>query len=84
MNVAPASTQKDATVLTEQERCVAKTIKKLSKGPIKMKKLDAINIRIASKPIMELLKEEGLIYQGEDGELHVREQKNIPTQTAKS
>lgn len=84
MNVVRANTQKDATVLTEQERCVAKTIKKLSKGPIKMKKLDAINIRIASKPIMELLKEEGLIYQGEDGELHVREQKNIPTQTAKS
>lgn len=85
MNVAPASTQKDATVLTEQEGCVARIIRNTNrKGPIKMKKLDAINIRIASKPIMELLKEEGLIYQGEDGELHVREQKNIPTQTAKS
>lgn len=44
-----------------------------------MKQLDAINMKIASKPIMEWLKEKGLIYQGEDGELHVIEHKNSTT-----
>ena len=42
-----------------------------------MKKLDAINMRIASKPI--ILKEKGLIYQGEDGEIHLIEHKNSTT-----
>lgn len=32
MNAAPVNIQKDATELTEQERCAVKTIKKLSKG----------------------------------------------------
>ena len=43
-----------------------------------MKQLDAINMRIASKPIIDALKEKGLVYQGEDGELHVTEHKKAP------
>lgn len=83
MNVAPANTQKDATVLTEQERCVVKTTRTINrKGTIVMKQLDAINMRIASKPIIEALKEKGLIYHGEDGELHVIEHKNSTTNGA--
>lgn len=49
-----------------------------------MEKLDAINMRIASMPIIDALKEKGLIYQGEDGELHVFERKNIPTPPTKA
>lgn len=82
MNVVRANTQSAVTVLTEQELCAVKTIKKLIKGTIKMKQLDAINMRIASKPIMEWLKEEDLIYQGEDCELHVIEHKNSTTNGA--
>lgn len=47
-----------------------------------MKQLDAINMRIASKPIIEALKEQGLIYQGEDGELHVTEHEKSTTNGA--
>ena len=83
MNVAHVNIPNDATVLTELGRCVAritKTIKR--KEIIEMKQLDAINMRIASKPIIEDLKEKGLIYQGEDGELHVIEHKNSTTNGA--
>lgn len=80
MNAAPANIPSAATVLTELEGCVAGIIKNINrKGIIVMKQLDAINMRIASMPIIEALKEEGLIYQGEDGELHVIEQKNSTT-----
>ena len=83
MNVAPASTLKDATVLTEQEGCVARIIRNTNrKGIVKMKQLDAINMRIASMPIIEALKESGLIYQGEDGELHVIEHRKSTTNGA--
>jgi valyl-tRNA synthetase len=83
MNVAPARTLKDATVLTEQEGCVVKTTRTINrKGTIEMKQLDAINMRIASKPIIEALKEKGLIYQGEDGELHVIEHRKSTTNGA--
>jgi hypothetical protein len=34
--------------------------------------------------IKQALLDAGLIYIGKDDKLHVREQKNIPTQTAKS
>lgn len=42
------------------------------------------NIPRADEGIKQLLLNAGLIYIGEDNQLHVREQKNIPTQTAKS
>lgn len=83
MNVAPARTLKDATVLTEQEECVVKTTRTINrKGTIEMKQLDAINMRIASKPIIEALKEKGLIYHGEDGQLHVIEHRKSTTNGA--
>lgn len=83
MNVAHANTPSNATVLTEQGECVVGTIKNINrKGNIEMKQLDAINMRIASMPIIEALKEEGLIYQGNDGELHVIEHKNSTTNGA--
>jgi hypothetical protein len=83
MNVAPVNTPSNVTVLTELGRCVAritKTIKR--KGIIRMEKLDAINMRIASMPIIDALKEKGLIYEGEDGEFHVSEHKNSTTNGA--
>lgn len=84
MNAELANIQRDAIVLTEQEGCVVKTTRNIKrKGNIKMKQLNAINMRIASKPIIEALKAKGLIYQGGDGELHVIEQRksttNVPT-----
>lgn len=82
MNVAPANIQKYAIEPTGQGQCVVKTIKNINrKGIVKMKQLDAINMRIASKQTIDALKEQGLIYQGEDGELHVSERKNstVPT-----
>lgn len=83
MNAVNVNTQKDATVLTEQEGCVARIIRNTNrKGTIAMKQLDAINMRIASKPIIEALKEKGLIYQGEDGELHVIEHRKSTTNGA--
>jgi hypothetical protein len=39
-------------------------------------------MRIASKPIIDALKEKGLIYQGEDGELHVTEHEKSTTNLA--
>ena len=83
MNVAHVNIPNDATVLTELGRCVARIIKTIErKGTIAMKKLDAINMRIASKPIIEDLKEKGLIYLGEDGEIHLIEHKNSTTNGA--
>lgn len=83
MNAELANIQRDAIVLTEQEGCVVKTTRNIKrKGNIKMKQLDAINMRIASKPIIEALKEKGLIYQGEDGQLHVIEQRKSTTTPA--
>ncbi len=41
--------------------------------------LDAINMRIASMPIIEALKEKGLLYTDEDGELHVIEHRKSTT-----
>ena len=85
MNAAHVNIPNNATVLTEQEECVVKTTRTINrKGTIEMKQLDAINMRIASKPIIECLIEKGLIYKDENETLHVFEQKNIPTQTAKS
>lgn len=83
MNAAHVNIPNNATVLTEQEECVVKTTRTINrKGTIEMKQLDAINMRIASKPIIEALKEKGLIYHGEDGELHVIEHKNSTTNGA--
>lgn len=83
MNAAPANTPRYATELIELEGCVVGIIKNINrKGNIEMKQLDAINMRIASKPILEALKEKGLIYQGEDGELHVTEQRKSTTNLA--
>ena len=83
MNVALANTPRDAIVLTEQEECVAKTIKTTNRKETRgMKQLDAINMRIASKPIVEALEEKGLIYRGEDGEFHLIEQKESTTNGA--
>ena len=83
MNVAPVNTPSVAIVLTGLGRCAARIIKTIErKGTIAMKKLDAINMRIASKPIIEALKEKGHIYHGEDGELHVIEHKNSTTNGA--
>lgn len=42
------------------------------------------NIPRVDVGIKQELLDAGLIYIGEDNELHVREQKNISTQTAKS
>ena len=42
------------------------------------------NIPRVDVGIKQALLDAGLIYIGEDNELHVREHKNIPTQTAKS
>lgn len=42
------------------------------------------NIPRVNESIKQQLLDAGFIYIGEDKELHVREQKNIPTQTAKS
>lgn len=42
------------------------------------------NIPRVDESIKKQLLDAGLIYIGEDNELHVREQKNISTQTAKS
>ena len=42
------------------------------------------NVPRADESIIQDLINVGLIYIGEDNELHVREQKNISTQTAKS
>ena len=42
------------------------------------------NVPRADESIVQSLIDAGLIYIGEDNQLHVREQKNIPTQTAKS
>lgn len=42
------------------------------------------NVPRANKGIIKQLMDAGLIYVGEDNQLHVREQKNISTQTAKS
>ena len=42
------------------------------------------NVPRADESIVQILIDAGLIYIGEDNQLHVREQKNIPTQTAKS
>lgn len=83
MNAELANIQRDAIVLTGPEGCVVKTTRNIKrKGTIKMKQLDAINMRIASKPIIEALKEKGLIYQGEDGQLHVIEQRKSTTTPA--
>lgn len=79
MNAVNVNIQKDAIILTEQGRCVARIIRNTNrKGIVKMKQLDAINMRIASKPIIEALKEKGLIYTGEEGELHLIEHKKAP------
>lgn len=42
------------------------------------------NIPRVDESIKQHLLDAGLIYIGEDNELHVREQKNIPTPTTKS
>lgn len=79
MNVAPANFQNAATVPTEQGQWLAKITNERNLRNVKQ--LDAINMRIASKQTIDALKEQGLIYQGEDGELHVSERKNstVPT-----
>ena len=83
MNAELANIPNTAIVLTEQEECAVKTTRNIKrKGTIKMKQLDAINMRIASKPIIEALKEKCLIYQGEDGQLHVIEQRKSTTTPA--
>lgn len=80
MNVALVNFLKFVIVPTGQEGCGAGIIKNINrKGIIVMEQLNAINMRIASKPIIEALKEKGLIYQGKDGELHVIEHKNSTT-----
>ena len=83
MNVVHANTPSNAIVLTELEGRGAKITKNTKRREnTQMKQLDAINMRIVSKPIMKWLKEEDLICQGEDCELHVIEHKNSTTNGA--
>lgn len=47
-----------------------------------MKRLDAINMMIASKSTIDGLIEKGYICQGKDGQLHVIEQRESTTNNA--
>lgn len=83
MNAVPVNIPRYVIVLTGQEGCVAKTIKNTKRrGATKMKRLDAINMMIASKSTIDGLIEKGYICQGKDGQLHVIEQRESTTNNA--